>query len=240
MTFIAATSVAADSGVTAMFLVRPMRTLILLASLLALPGLTTGCAQVVLLGLLIGGPPSIQPQFDSETGKSLVATEKKVVMVVYADPEIKLQYSKIDHELAGSIARLMQLNKIDVVEPDYVRAWIDKHSDWETADEIGAAFDADYVVELELVTFDLFEPHSANLLRGRTLASVNVYDVAEAGEAPKVFSKEVNFMYPTKIPRSAYETSELDFKREFLSRLSEEVGFMFYPSYNGDKIPWAA
>jgi hypothetical protein len=218
---------------------RMTRTLALLAALMGAPGMMSGCAQMVLLGLIIGGPPSIQPEFDRETGKSLVATEKKVVVVVYADPEIKLQYSKIDHELAGCISRLMQVNKIDVAEPDYVRAWIDKHSDWETADEIGEAFEADYVVELELVTFDLYEPHSANLLRGRTLASVNVYDVAQPGNA-KVFQKEVNFMYPTKIPRPTDTTSELDFKREFLSRLSEEVGYMFYPSYNGDKIPWAA
>ena len=36
------------------------------------------------------------------------------------------------------------------------------------------------------------------------------------------------------------EQPELAFKREYLSRLGEEIGFKFYPSYNGDRIPWAS
>jgi hypothetical protein len=26
---------------------------------------------------------------------------------------------------------------------------------------------------------------------------------------------------------------------EYLSRLSEKIGFLFYPRYSGDLIPWA-
>jgi hypothetical protein len=200
---------------------------------------SSGCAQFVLLGLLIGGPPHIEPEFDRETGQSFVGSDAKVAVICYVDPEVRLKYAKIDSELATYVAGLMQINKIDVVEPDYVRAWIDKHPDWETADEVGRDLEADYVIEIELVDFGLYEPHSATLFRGNATCYVNVYEVPETGEAERLFSKDVKFMFPTKIPRSTYDLTEIAFKREFLSRLGEEIGFMFYPSYNGDKIAWA-
>ncbi len=200
-----------------------------------------GCAQFALIGLLVGGPPHIEPEFDRETGDSFVGTESKVAVICYADPQLKLKYSKIDAEIATYVARLMQINRILVAEPDYVRAWIDKNPNWETADEIAEALECDYVVEIELVDFDLYEPHSATLFRGRTTAYVNVHKMEEnSSKSQRVFTRDVNFMFPTKVPRSTYELTELEFKREFLSRLGEEIGFMFYPSYNGDKIPWAS
>lgn len=199
-----------------------------------------GCSQFVLLGLLVGGPPHIEPDFDRETDHSLVGTESKVAVICYADPALKLKYSKIDTEVSTYVARLMQVNRINVAEPDYVRAWLDEHPNWETPDEVGEALECDYVIEIELVDFDLYEPHSATLFRGRTTAYVNAHHMREDGTSERIFTKDVNFMFPTKVPRSTYDQTELDFKREFLSRLGEEIGFMFYPSYNGDKIPWAS
>lgn len=213
----------------------PMLASAVCAGALLLPG----CAQFALIGLLVGGPPHIEPEFDRETGDSLVGVDSKVVVVCYADPRLKLKYSKLDSEVATYVARLMQLNRINVVEPETVRAWVDEHPDWETADEIGEALDADYVVEVEVTDFDLYESHSTTLYRGRTTAYLRAYQIGESAAAERVFSKDINFMYPTKMARSAYDVTEIEFKREFLSRLGEEIGFMFYPSYNGDKIPWA-
>ena len=213
---------------------------LLRAACLGTAVLLPGCAQFVLLGLLIGGPPHIEPDFDRETGDSLVGSESKVAVICYADPKIKLKYSKVDVEVATYVTRLMQINRINVIEPDMVRAWLDAHPDWETAAEVGRALKADYVIEIEIRDFDLYEPHSTTLFRGRTTAYLNTYKLHGDKPAERVFSRDVNFMFPTKVPRSAYESTELAFKREFLSRLGEEIGFMFYPSYNGDKIPWAS
>jgi hypothetical protein len=201
--------------------------------------LLSGCAQFTLLGLLIGGPPHIEPEFSRLTGEKLVGREAKVVVVCYAAPELKLRYSKLDAELASHVTRLMQTNRINAVEPEYVRAWLDEHPDWETADEVGREFEADYVIEVEVSEFDLYEPHSTTLYRGHAIGSVFVHKLVDGEQSERVYTKDLNFMYPTKQARSAYELSEIDFRRDFLSRLSEEIGFMFYPSYNGDKIAWA-
>ncbi len=44
---------------------------------------------------------------------------------------------------------------------------------------------------------------------------------------------------PIRVPRHSSEQSLVSFKRDYISRLSEKIGWMFYESYNGDMIPWA-
>jgi hypothetical protein len=199
---------------------------------------TSGCAQFVLLGLLLGGPPSIEPDFDAETGKSLSKKDTKVVVVCYAPTELKWNFSSIDDEIAAHVSYRLFEHKIQCIEPDYVRAWVDQHPDWEVASEIGKAFDADYVIEIELESFSLYEEgNTTSLYRGRTVGTVHVSDMKDDGD--RIFNKEIDFAFPTRVPRSAYDQSLISFKREYLSRLSEKIGFMFYEHYSGDMIGWA-
>jgi len=208
-------------------------------SLVLMTSLLPGCAQAVLLGYLIGGPPSIAPSFDTETGKSIVATGDKVIVICYADPQIKLKYPKIDTELATRCSMLMETQDITMEHPDYVRAWIDEHRDWETADEIAKEFDAKYVIEIELMDLTLYEENSAVLLRGNSQGYVNCYEITPSGSSEKIYSTEIDFTYPTRVARSTYDTTELTFKRDYLSRLSEVIGQHFYPRARGDRIGWA-
>lgn len=198
-----------------------------------------GCAQAVLLGYLIGGPPSIEPDFDAMTGESLSAPETTVAVICYAPTELKWDFEKIDEEIADVVTYGLGANHIKVIRPDYIRGWIDKHSDWERPEEIGAAFDVDYVVNIEINDFGLYEDNSTTLYRGRTEAFVHVIRMDETGDGERIYTKEVDSLFPTTIPRSAQDQSFEQFKREYLSRLAESIGWLFYEHYNGDKIPWA-
>jgi hypothetical protein len=199
---------------------------------------TSGCSQLVLLGYLIGGPPSIEPAFDAETGLTMTGVDKTVAVVCYAPTELKWNFPNIDDEVAAQVTYRLFEHKVKVVEPDYIRAWVDEHPDWELASEIGEAFKADYVIEIELESFSLFEEgNSTSLYRGRTAGFVHVSDLSQDGE--RIFSKDLEFAYPTRVPRSAYDQSLLTFKRDYLSRLAEKIGYMFHESYSGDEISWA-
>ena len=79
---------------------------VLLSSLLGLCCLCTmpGCAQFVLLSYIIGGPPSIEPDFDAETGDSLVGKEKRIAVVCYAPTDLIYEYPKIDAEVASALS----------------------------------------------------------------------------------------------------------------------------------------
>ncbi len=201
--------------------------------------LMAGCQQFVILSYLIGGPPSIEPDFDKETGLSMKKKEKTVAVVCFAPKEMLLEFPHIDHEIAAQLSYRLGENKIAIIKPDYVRAWVESHPKWELAEEIGNQFKADYVIEVELSTFSLFEGTSTTLYRGRTEADIHVTEMDESGHGDRIYSKDLDFHFPIRVQRSSTEQELLPFKREYISRLSEKIGWMFYDSYNGDTIPWA-
>jgi hypothetical protein len=199
----------------------------------------SGCKEVMLLGLILGGPPSIEPEFDAETGKALDLPDTTVAVICYASTDVRFANPNIDHELSQVVANQLFLNDIAVVRPDVVNAWLDEHPDYDHAEEVGAAMQADYVIEIELESFSLYEQNSAALFRGRTVSLVNVYEMDEMGHGERIFVKEIELVFPTEVPRSTYELPQAQFKQEFLSRLSDRIGWLFYERYSGDMIPWA-
>ncbi len=199
----------------------------------------SGCAQFVLLSYVLGGPPSIEPDFDAQTGLSLDGKDVTVAVLCYVPTELEFENPKVDVEVASALAFRLAEHRINVIGPDHVRAWIDEHPDWERPEEIGEALNATYVIDIELTDFSLYEENTHSLYRGRAEVYVKVIEMLEDGTGEEVYSTELNSLFPQLIPRSTQESSLLEFKREYLSRLSEELGWLFYERYNGDKIPWA-
>jgi hypothetical protein len=215
------------------------RTVLRVALLCLLLACLPGCNQFVLLSYVLGGPPSIEPDFDAQVGKGLDRPDITVAVIGYADTKMKVANPKIDVEIASMVAYRLAANKINIVHPDTVHAWLDEHRDWEKAEEVGRGLKADYVIEIELESFDLYEEHSASLFRGRTEGYVNVYEIDADGFGERIYSKDLSFVFPTEVPRSTYDQTPTSFKREYLSRLSELIGWLFIPRYSGDKMHWA-
>jgi hypothetical protein len=214
---------------------RAVRSVSLLLSLLFLTSLP-GCNYFILLGYLIGGPPQIEPLFETETDKSMTDKDVRVAVVCYAPDELKYRYDNIDHILAQRIALQLHERKIEVVNPDEVRTWLNENPDWDTPIEAGAAFDVTYVIYIDISDFSLYERDSANLFRGRCEAVVSVYEMETGGEGSQIFSKDLTSEFPTQVPRSASDVSYEQFRLEYFWSLSDEIGRMFYPHLNGDDI----
>ncbi len=212
--------------------------LLTIVAALLLPLTLTGCLKpLILLGYLIGGPPSIEPDFDVNTKKSMTAKDVKVAVVCYAPLEVKYDFSAIDHELAKYLSFRLVQHKIKTITPDSVRAWLDENPDWDEPSEIGKALQVKYVVYIDLESFSLYEEHSANLYRGHSEGMVSVFEIDEAGDGEKIYSREITSRFPLASPRSTMEVAYSTFKQQYLSRLSEEIGRLFYEHYNGDDIP---
>lgn len=195
-----------------------------------------GCSQIVTLGYLIGGPPSIEPDFDKVTGISLNKKGKKVLILCDAPKEVKWDFDSIDRELSRYVAHRLSANKIKVMDPDAVNEWLDLHADWDTPDEIGRYFEADYVIFLEVNEFGLYEQGSMSLYRGHAECMITVYKM-EDGEGENIYSKEYVSKFPLLEPVSTSDQSYYDFKRLYMSRLSDEIGRHFYEHFAGDDIP---
>src|SRR5437870_2343834 len=86
---------------------------------------SSGCNAVLALGYLIGGPPSIEPDFDKQTNKSLAGKNKTVLVLCYAPTELKWDNDAVDYELGKHLAYQLNAHKIKVIDPDRVHAWLD-------------------------------------------------------------------------------------------------------------------
>ena len=197
----------------------------------------SGCLKEILfLGLLVGGPPSIEPDFDKWTKSSMTDKGVTVVVVCFAPKEILLNNFKVDQSLSKYVANRLHQHRIKVINPDRIFAWIDQNPNWERAVEIGEAFDVTYVINIDLQNYSLYEQHSANLYRGRSQAHVQVWEMDQDGEGEKIYEKSLNSIYPLAAPRPTSQESLSTFRRKYLSRLSEEIGRLFYEFYNGDDM----
>ena len=199
-----------------------------------------GCNYVLLLGYLIGGPPQLEPLFEKETEKSMTDKDIRVAVVCYASDELKYQFDNLDHIIANRVTNALADKKIDVVSYDEVRTWLNANPDWDTAVEVGAEFDVNFVIYIDVSGFSLYERDSNTLYRGRCDAIVSVYEMETDGDGKRIFSRDINSVHPLQVPRSATEMSYDTFRMEYIWRLSDEIGRLFYPYLKGDDISHAA
>lgn len=195
-----------------------------------------GCSYLLFAGLLLGGPPTVEPAFDKETKESLTDKDVTVAVVCFAPDEVRYSFEDIDQELSKYVAIQLNRNKIKVIAPDRVKQWLDENRDWDNPEEIGAAFKCTHVVYIDLNEFTLFEEGSTTLYRGAAEAIVSVIKMDEGGDGEKIFSQEKISKFPKLRPRAAAEQSYNAFKHEYLVRLSDEIGRLFYEYYIGDEI----
>jgi len=208
------------------------RLLILLFALLVIPG----CNYFILLGYLIGGPPQLQPLFEKETKKSFTDRNIRVAVVCYAPDDLTKFHDNIDQMLSLRLATMLHAHQIEIINPDVIQAWMINNPDWDTAAEVGAEFDVNYVVYVDITDFALYERDSTSLFRGRCDALVSVYEMKTDGSGRRIFDREVQSVFPTEVPRSASEVSYETFRNEYFFRLADEIGRLFYPYGNGDDI----
>ena len=215
------------------------------ARLLVPAGLCTllaGCNMFMVAAYLISGPPGVEPDFEVVTRGSLTEKDTVVAVVCYAPTDVKADIGneKIDQEIARYVAQKLTVNKIAVRSPDEVWAWLDRNPDWDEIEEIGEAMAVDHVIYIDLTRFSLWEENSHNLYRGRAEAVVSVVEMSPDGGGEEVYGQEIVSRYPLAVPRSSTSQSYPNFKQEYLLRLSEEIGRLFYPHYNGDDFQDAA
>eukprot|EP00913_Durusdinium_trenchii_P008985 g8451.t1 len=124
-----------------------------------------------------------------------------------------------------------------VITPQRVQSWLDKNPDWSRADEIGAEFKTTYVIHIELEDYQLYEKGNQDLYRGRAEVNVSVWKMdKEAGEGEVIYRNTLTSRFPLAIGRPTSEITYSRFKKAYLTRLSEEIGRLFYEHYNGADI----
>lgn len=203
----------------------------------------TGCTPILLLGYLIGGPPTKEPKFHEVTKKSMDARNTTVLVYCYAPNDLKYDQDKVDYEVAKTVALRLNAEGIKVVDPDRVYAWLDSNPDFEREVELGAAFNATYLIKIDLHDYSLFAERSHDLYQGRCNGHISVWemDMKSDGKTAKksgkiIFSTDVASRYPKEMPVQSSQCTSEYFKKLFLSALSAEIGGLFYPTLVGEEF----
>ncbi|MGB0738735.1 MAG: hypothetical protein ACPGXX_01605 [Planctomycetaceae bacterium] len=207
-----------------------IRVLLAIVLLVSVPG----CNYIMILGYLLGGPPQEQPLFERDTGKSLTDRDVRVAVMCYAPDELKYNFIDLDHIIASRVTHQLANRKIEVIPYDDVQNWLTQNPDWNHPQDLGADFDVSFVICIDVSNFSLYERNGNTLFRGRCDAMVRVYEMDTPGEGRQIFNYEIESLYPTEVPRSAEEVSFDSFRVEYVFRLSDEIGRLFYPYHRGD------
>ncbi len=115
------------------------------------------------------------------------------------------------------------VKKIHIVSPEKVAALLDE-TGMDDCVAIGKKLKADKVVGIDIESFGVRDGQT--LYRGRATVSIRVYDVAEKNV--EWHKSPPQFLYPRIGSRPAQESSEMDFRNEFVATLADQIARLFY------------
>jgi len=194
--------------------------------LMCMLSLVTGC--VLARALAIQTAPTtekVAPEFNRLIGK-------RVLVYVWAPPEIRFDYSKICLELSAYVSAYLKQNVEDVelVDAWHVQNYREKKGSPETDPvQLGRHFRADMVIHLSVYHFSMRDPGWANFYRGRLSSSVMVYDLTVSDEsAESVPLKDVVVVVPDKDPIGFHNTDPAQVRQATYKAFAVETGIKFH------------
>lgn len=159
----------------------------------ALATLLCGCNLLIPLAILSNPKQKIAPEYDK-------LPDSRAMILTWADSATLFDYPHVRFELASYVGDQIhaQLPTTEIVDPVRVADYRERTlGDTAGPEQVGKEFDADTVVYLELLQFQIRDPEAPDFLRARIEASVTVYDLAADPDEPKVYHlKPVEVVYP--------------------------------------------
>lgn len=168
------------------------KTMLIAIGLALLP---CGCNLLIPLAILSNPKQKIAPEYDKLAGG-------RTLIMVWADSATLFDYPHVRFELASHVADKItaELQTVEVVDPVRVADWRERELDAALSPEAaGREFDADTVVYIELLRFQIRDAEAPDFLRARLEASVAAYDLRADPDEPKVYHlKPVEVIYPER------------------------------------------
>lgn len=161
---------------------------------------------------------------------------KKIAVVVVSDASAygagadTLTYT-VGKAISVDLAR--NLKDASLIPPSRIEEWIDKNEfDESSFVKIGRGLEAEMVVAVEIGAYTIHD--GATMFKGQSDLSVNVYDIANNGQI--VYSNGPNeFVFP-KMGRPAIQTTDRNFERLYLAKLTSHVARLFYSHDQLDSV----
>ena len=194
---------------------------------------SVGCSKLLLgTNKILFGDPKAASEFTKLTQDSLTKGNKTILVVCSAPESIESEASTLKLDLIAGITRRMKLNGVKTISPVQVAEWIDEHgSIGSDPQELAKDFETDYIAWIDVQGFDIREPNSPKLLRGRTSGVIRVYRVEEVGDqrqALTAYKTEFQLTYPEHQPLSEQGQSVIVFQQKYINHLCDLLAERFY------------
>jgi len=188
---------------------------------------TTGCGRLLATAIYAwNGGNFVDAEFEG-------LESKRVVVVCRPPTSLGFRYPHADRQLARRVGNLLTLNvdDIEIVNHRDVDNWADE-GDGEDFRDLAKAVEADMVVHIDLIDFDLNK--GPTLYQGRAEVEISVYDMAN-DDAP-VWEKSLGeFVFPAVGGLPTADKSSKQFRKQYLEVLSDRIARNFYrydPSFD--------
>lgn len=159
--------------------------------------------------------------------------EKKTVIIVEASPGTEFEFpnARANVALATAYELGSKIKKVTVVDWEKIDAFQRDDLDWLSlpVSEIGKKFDAQRVLYVDLIEYTTMEEFSVNLLRGRMIVDLRVYEMDGPRPDEPVYQTEVSVIYPenTPIPLSD-ESTKARVELQTIRNLAIDIVRKFY------------
>ena len=186
---------------------------------------TTSCISAM---CYVPAPPVVQPEY------TILSKGKKQVVVVCRSMDTNL--SDIPRDIARRVGDVIHVNtknkKLEVVKADVVNAWLDNCNDvFDDFLDVGRdkMIAADYVIGIELIGYQLCDPHTPHLLQGKAKLQVYAFD-CKSGET--VANRTVDVIFPSNVPMTTGPGVDQAFRSQFVQIVSERIANLFVPHHS--------
>jgi hypothetical protein len=199
-------------------------------------GLSTGCDAATLAYFFM------KDGREDPKIKNLASADPKkiprVVILTWAGLETRSEFIHADRQLSEMLGRQLtdlaegNEEKLTIVPSRKVEEYKNNHSNWREKDlaEIGRAFEADYVIYMEINAMSMYETGSGNsLFRGRTQMTLTLVDVKHPDETPA--QQPFSCTYPSEakgaIPAGFDDNTPANFRQQFLAYVAKRLSYYF-------------
>ncbi len=213
------------------------------AGLLAL----AGCDPRTLLYFLQPNEPMIPPPEGAPSLK-----DKRVVILTHSSSGAQADFMSLDRDLAREFGHRLKKKlekKIDIVPQNKVWDWVEGHPNWTNPAELARAFEADFVIFLEIEKFQTKDPGDLNVLHGTARTHIQAIEMAypkntkgkaltdKPKEEETVYDEYADCEFPKRGPIPTDGTiSSGAFKKTFLKVVATEATWHFVEHSPEDSI----
>jgi len=184
-----------------------------------------GCNLLIPVAMLSNPKQKFAAEYDK-------LADSRTLIMVWADPATLFDYPHVRFELATHVGDKIaaELPNAEIVDPVRVADYRERSLDASLSPQVvGREFDANTVVYVELLRFQIRNPDAPDILRARLEASVAVYDLRADPDEPKIFHLEpVEVVFPEHGGILFTTTNSTQVRHTAYVLFAEQVARKFY------------